>query len=374
MLCRRRAWLLSVLGGPLEFCARDRGRLLDLLALPDRELLDAVAGTRAVELLRSYASFDAAEHEPDHDTQAICRHDRDFPAALRNPTGPRMLEVLGSASRLRALTAAPVVAIVGASNASDYGIAMANSLARGLAASGVSVAAGLTDGIAAAAHAGCMDGRGGSVAVIGDGLGVPCPARLRAPYQRLLRAGCAVSELPWGYNGRRWGQLAGERIVVALAELVVVVEADESPADLAAARIAERLGRRVAAVPGRVTSPLSRGTHALLLAGASLVRSAQDVLELLYADASGRALGRAAGTGGAEIPSAGGIDPCLRATLERVGAGCDTPDKLTRAGADPEEVLLALSRLELMGLLVRGDGGRYLPRDPLAAWSPQWRA
>ena len=183
-----------------------------------------------------------------------------------------------------------------------------------------------------------------------------------------------MSELPWGCNGRRWGQLAGERIVVALAELLVVVEADESPADLAAARIAQRLGRRVAAVPGRVTSPLSRGTHALLLAGASLVRSAQDVLELLYTDASGRAPGRRSRIGAAEVRATGGVDACLQPTLERVGAGCDTPDKLTRAGADPEEVLLALSRLELMGLLVRGDGGRYLPRDPLAACSPDRQA
>jgi DNA processing protein len=219
-----------------------------------------------------------------------------------------------------------------------------------------------------------VDGRGGSVAVIGDGLGVPCPVRRRAPYRRLLRAGCAVSELPWDCNGRRWGHLAGERIVVALADLLVVVEADESPADLAAARIAERLGRRVAAVPGRVTSPLSRGTHALLLAGARLVRSAQDVLELLYADVSGRAPGHVSPTRAAGIRATGGTDPCLQATLERVGAGYDTPDKLTRAGADSEEVLLALSRLELMGLLVRGDGGRYLPRDPLAAWSPPRRA
>ena len=60
------------------------------------------------------------------------------------------------------------------------------------------------------------------------------------------------------------------------------------------------------------------------------------------------------------------LAPCLQATLERVGAGCDTPDKLTRAGADTAEVLLALSELELMGLLARGDGGRYVPRQPLA--------
>jgi DNA processing protein len=365
--CRRRAWLLSALGGPLEFCSRDRGRLLDLLALPDRELLDAVAGRRAAELRAGYESFRAVEHEQNSDVQAICRHDCDYPASLRDAAAPSMLEALGAGDRLMTLTAAPLVAIVGAERASDYGMTIARSLARGLAASGVSIAANLTDGIAVAAHTGCVDARGASIAVMGGGLGVACPARRRSLYEQLLRYGCAVSELPWSCRGRRWGQLASERVVVALAELTVVVEADESPADLAAARIARRLGRRVAAIPGRVTSPLSRGTHALLLDGASLVRNAQDVLELLYEDVNAQPHAGLAGARALEAGTLNRIDARLQATLERVGAGCDTPDRLARAGAEPEEALLALSELELMGLLVRGDGGRYVPRDPLAA-------
>jgi DNA processing protein len=173
--------------------------------------------------------------------------------------------------------------------------------------------------------------------------------------------------------GRRWGQLASARIVIALASLCIVVEARATPEELAAAAIAKSLGRDIAAVPGRVSSPLSRGPNALLMDGASLVRGPRDVLELVYALEPRRAGGPTAPARSARpAPAYPAGNPCpaamrpeLLAVLERVGCGYDTPDKLTRAGVDPREVLPALSELELTGLLTRGDGGRYLPREPL---------
>ena len=126
----------------------------------------------------------------------------------------------------------------------------------------------------------------------------------------------------------------------------------DSPAELAGARIARALGRTVAAVPGRVTSPASSGTHALLMDGAQLVRDAADVLALLQGGVEPRRRRR-----GARPAS---LEPRLRHTLESVGGGRDTPDKLAAAGTDAGEVLLRLSELELMGLLARGDGGRYV--------------
>ena len=194
--CLRRSWLLSALSGPLEYCARDRERLIELLALADGELLAAVAGRRTVELKARYERFPAGELACGEDLEAICRHRRGYPHALDGPAAPRMLDVAGGAGRLAKLTAAPVVAVLGSRAASDYGLEMARSLARGLAASGVTVAAGLTDGIAIAAHAGALDASAGTVAVMGGGLGVSCPARRRSLYARIKRDGCAVSELP----------------------------------------------------------------------------------------------------------------------------------------------------------------------------------
>ncbi len=365
--CLRRSWLLSTLSGPLDYCAYDRERLIELLALADDELLQAVAGRRAPKLRAEYEHFNADERRRDPDV--ICRHRRGYPRGLSGAAAPHMLDVDGGAARLTELTAAPVVAILGSKAASDYGIEMARNLARGLTVSGVTVAASLTDGIAIAVHAGALDVSGASVAVMGGGLDTSCPPRRRSLYERIRRSGCAVSELPPDCAGRRWGQLASERIVVELAAVTVLVEADQTPGDLAAARIARALGRTVAAIPGRVTSPLSRGTHALLMDGASLIRGPQDVLELLSIGAPSPQ-GHTAPAPSANVEPHAGLQPRLRITLERVGAGHDTPDKLTRAGADSSDVLLALSELELMGLLARGDGGRYVPRHPLLAREP----
>ena len=174
-----------------------------------------------------------------------------------------------------------------------------------------------------------------------------------------------MAELPCGRKPRDWCYPARERIVVGLARLTVVVEADDQPSELQGARIARALGRTVAAVPGRVTSPASRGTHALLMAGASLVRGPGDALELLYAGTPPRApQGAKRGIGAASGTAA--LEPRLQTTLEQVGAGRDTPAKLSAASADAGEALLALGELELMGLLTRGDSGRYMPRQSLA--------
>ena len=361
--CLRRSWLLTAMSRCLEEHASDRAVLLELLALTDMELIDAIGDRRRGELRARYARFTTKDVPPTTGVERICRHNRDYPSALKNNGAPRMLHVAGAAQRLQAIRAQPTVAIVGSRKATDYGMEMARSLARGLAASGVTVAASLWDGIALAAHAGALEVDGKTLMAMEGGLDIPCAARRRQLLERVRRTGCVVAELPCGFGarGNSWCYTARERVVVGVAELTVVVEADESSIELLAPRIAKTLGRSVAAVPGRVTSPVSRGTHALLRGGATLVRGPRDVLELL-----GR--GRTLRTPRLERkpPATAEIEPRLLATLEQVGAGCDTPAKLTAGVADAGEVLLALSELEVMGLLGRGDGGRYVPRESLA--------
>jgi DNA processing protein len=359
--CLRRSWLLALLGPVLDYRSRDRERLIELLALEDGDLLQALGGRRRRELKARYADLTPREL-PAGRFEAVCRHDGRYPRALTDGSAPRMLNVAGGVERLAELSAAPVVAIAGSRRASDYGIEMAKSLGRGLAASGVTVTSGLADGIAAAAHRGAQEVGGRALAVMPGGLDVACPVRRRSLFERVKRRGCIVAELPGDCPPRRWGQVASERILAGLAGLMVVVEADESPAELASARIGRGLQRTVAAVPGRVTSELSRGTHALLMGGAPLVRGAEDALELLC-QLGVPAPAAQARTGGS---ADGNLEPRLRETLERVGAGQDTPDKLTRGAQDGGDMLLALSELELMGLLARGDGGRYVLRDGVA--------
>jgi DNA processing protein len=355
--CLRRSWLLSTLSPALDYRCRDRPRLSELLSLADEELIEAVGGRRRAELRARHSRFRPADLQQAEGAESVCRHHRSYPSALSDRGGPAMLSVTSGVRRLAELTAAPIVAIVGSTQATDYGMEMAKSLARGLAASGVTVAAALTDGIAVAAHAGALELDGGIVAVLPGGLEVACPAKRRSLYERIKRSGCAVAELPGDCEPRRWGHAAGERILARLAGLTIVVEAHDSPGELAGARIAQACGRTVAAVPGRVTSPVSSGTHALLLGGAHLVRGPADALELIC---------------GSDTPAAPApanareqLGPRLRSTLERVGAGDDTPERLAGHGVDAGELLLELSELELMGLLTRGDGGRYVPRDAI---------
>jgi DNA processing protein len=183
-----------------------------------------------------------------------------------------------------------------------------------------------------------------------------------------------VAEPPCGYRERRWCRPARARTVAGLAALTIVVEADDSERELLSARLARGLHRTLAAVPGRVSSPVSRGTNTLLMEDAALVREPADALDLLYgvgASRPGTPQPNPSHERSAMVPERANLEPRLQAMLERVGSGRDTPGKLTCSGEDPGETLLALTELELMGLLGRGDGGRYVPRMSLAGRLPR---
>jgi DNA processing protein len=280
----------------------------------------------------------------------LCRCGPGYPEglwALAAP--PAVLHVLGGLERLLALLAEPAVAIVGARGPSPYGVTVARSLGRGLAAAGLTVVSGMALGIDAAAHRGALDAAAPTVAVLAGAAETAYPASARALHRRIRAAGAIASELPPGTGSRRWMFPARNRIIAALSAMTVVVEARSRSGALLTAGHAGDLGRAVGAVPGRVTSPLSRGPHALLRAGARLVEGPEDVLEGLFgADApvrprrSGRAL---------EAP--------LQALLDALAEGHGTAAALVRAGLEAEGGLAALASLELSGRIRRAAGGRY---------------
>ncbi|HTA37394.1 MAG TPA: DNA-processing protein DprA [Solirubrobacteraceae bacterium] len=361
--CLRRSWLLAELGGVLDCNCRADGRLLDLLELSDGELIDALAGRRRVELTAAYASFRRDLVACAKGIAQLCRHDDVYPSRLRDCGVSSMLHVAGGATpgaRLGSLCMRPVVAFVGHGAASDYGVAVASSLARQLAASGVTVAAAPPGAIGLAALAAAIEVGAGAITIVGGGLDVGTPARRRSLLRQVMRAGCAVSELPPGAPRRRWSVVGCERVLASLASVALVVETDERASGLFGAQVARRHGRTVAAVPGRVSSRGSRGAHALLRDGAALVTCAGDVLELIYEAEGRRATAQATSKRHTEL------EPRLRHVLEQVGDGCDTPGKLLAKCSGTGEPMRSLGELELLGLLERGDGGRYVLADPLA--------
>jgi DNA processing protein len=366
--CLRRSWLLGELSAVLDYNSRADGRLFALLALEDEELISALGGRRRGELRRRHDELGELKPASTDGVATVCRHAARFPRGLLHPGAPHLLHVTGGLERLRTLTAQPLAAFVGCTRPTDYGLELARELGRGLGASGVTVAAGRGGGIARAALAGAAEAEGPTVTVTGDGLGVAVPGSRGAPGELLGRRGCTIAELPPGVRGRRWGANAAERIVALLGEVAIVVEAEESPRTLAAARLAAGLGRTLVACPGRVSSRASSGSHLLIREGATLVRGAADVLDVLYG-IDPPAAPHAPATPPRTLPGRGRHEPGprrtplpakLRAVLEQVGAGVDTPGKLTAGSADPGELLQALGELESLGLLRRGDGGRYL--------------
>jgi DNA processing protein len=367
--CARRAWLLAKLNVRLDFKTRDLARLWALLALPDAELIEAIGGRRRVELHAAYAAWEPspAQEQADWDVQMICRHHMAYPATLReHALAPSTLAVRGGLERFTGLLQEEVVAIVGTRRASDYGMETARSLARELAACGLTVASGLAEGIPSAVHSGALEAKGATLTVMANGVDRCSPAWCRPLYRRVIDSGCSISEIqdpgphpPSNLRPHGWWQAARIRTLALIAELVIVVEAGEHPWEMACSHVATTHRKAVAAVPGRVSSPASMGTNSLLMSGARLVRNTQDALDVLYGVGA-----RAASNSGGESAA---LAPRLAKMLARVGCGEDTMAKLTTTGSDSDEIAVALAELEMQGLLVRGDGGRYVPStDPPA--------
>jgi DNA processing protein len=262
-------------------------------------------------------------------------------AELYDP--PARLYLRGGAPEILARTS---VAVVGARSCSPYGAQVARELSRDLAALGVVVVSGLARGIDGEAHRGALAAGGLTVAVLGCGIDRDYPRAHAQLAGRIAESGLIVSEYPPGVEPAPWRFPARNRIVAGLAQATVVVEARERSGALITADFALELGRDVFAVPGEITSGLSRGTNDLIRQGATPLLAVDDVLEAL----------------GLERPPARvatATSPEGRAVLDFLAAGAASLDEVSRAtGVGSAEVAVALTELELAGLVSQGDG-RY---------------
>jgi DNA processing protein len=349
--CLTRAWLLQRLGGHLDL---HRDRLGPLLTLPDRELIAALGGRQRAALTREHAAFDpgvARSQATKAGLRVVCRCRPEYPPRLLElEMPPAVLHIAGQTPA----PSQPAVAIVGTRRPSPYGLDMSRALARGSAAAGITVISGLALGIDAAAHTGALGAGGPTLAVLAAGSERAYPARNHRLYARIAQAGAIVSELPPQTSPRRWMFPARNRLIAALADLVIVVEARERSGALVTARHASQLGRAVGAVPGRVTSLLARGPHGLLRHGARLIEGPEDILDALF-DSGSAELARAA----MARPAGPALPDDLQALLDALAEGHPTPSALSRASLEAETGLAALAALELAGRVRREAGGRY---------------
>jgi len=199
-----------------------------------------------------------------------------YPAMLVHAgVPPPMLYVKGRSE----LFAAQAIAIVGARNASAAGRTMARQLAASLGAAGMVIISGLARGIDGAAHEAAL--ASGTIAVLAGGIDHIYPPEHEKLHAEIAVEGCLVSEQPPGFKARGNDFPRRNRIVSGLSLGVVVVEAATRSGSLITARRAADQGREVFAVPGHPLDPRAEGTNSLLKQGATLVTSAEDVLEAL---------------------------------------------------------------------------------------------
>jgi DNA processing protein len=209
--------------------------------------------------------------------QKIALNHDQYPRALREiAESPQWLYLRGDTDLL---AYEPKVAIIGSRQHSEYGARVAAELGAGLARAGVCVVSGLALGIDALAHKAALRVGGKTLAVLGTAIDDLYPARNRALAQQIIDQGLVLSEQAPGTELRNWHFSARNRIISGLSQAVVVVEAAEKSGTLITARCALDQGREVFAIPGPVTSELSKGTLQLIREGARCVRSSGDVLE-----------------------------------------------------------------------------------------------
>ena len=273
-------------------------------------------------------------------------HDEGYPAAftdlLHDP--PAWVYLRGEPIR----DEGDRVAVVGARRCSSLGREIAHDIGRRLGGIGIQVVSGGAYGVDAAAHRGALAADGVTIGVLGSGVDVLYPRSSAELLLQITEHGTLLSEYPPGQLAQPHHFPARNRLVVALARALVVVEGAGRSGSRISVDHALDMGRDVFAVPGPVTSPLSETPHEIIREGATLIRGSDDLLADL-------------GYGSARVDAApapaGLTDDELR--VWHALATASLPDGVARAVslAIPEAVTI-LIRLELRGL-VRGVGGRY---------------
>lgn len=276
-----------------------------------------------------------------------------YPTALNDLSGrPAALWCLGDLS----LLSRPIIALVGARNASSLGLRMAKKLAADLGDAGFIVVSGLARGVDTAAHLGAL--KTGTIAVQAGGVDTIYPLENRALAEDIGKTGLRISEMGMGVQPQARHFPARNRIISGLARGVVVVEAAAKSGSLITARNALDQSREVLAVPGHPFDARAWGCNMLIRDGATLVRGADDVIE---------ALGVAVTQQAPELPMPISAHPVrsLRETaalhdqiLQRLGPSPLAEDQLIRdLGADSTTVAPAIVTLELDGKITRQSGG-----------------
>jgi DNA processing protein len=270
--CRR---LVDHFGGPGPVLTASAASLAQVPGLR-REALAALAAIRTDDVAARAAL--ELERTARCGIELVTWHDDSYPDLLRNIHNPPMvLYIKGSVAALQG----PALGMAGSRAATDYGKEIAHRFAHSLARQGFAIISGLALGIDAAAHEGAIAAGGKTVGVLGCGLDREYPPENRKLSREIATTGALISEYPLGTAPDSFRFPARNRIISGLALGVLVVEASRRSGSLITAQHALEQGREVFAIPGRIDSIKSAGTHLLLQQGAKLAHTIADIIEEL---------------------------------------------------------------------------------------------
>lgn len=289
----------------------------------------------------------------------IFLHEHPYPAALAQiQTAPPALIVKGDVTLLNK----PLIAIVGARNASAAARRFARELAFKLGGEGYVVVSGLARGIDTAGHNGALES--GTIAVIAGGIDVFYPPENEALQRDIAERGVLIAEQPPGSEPKARHFPYRNRIIAGLGMGTIVVEAAPKSGSLITARQANEFGRDVMAVPGSPLDPRAQGCNQLIRDGATLIQNVEDVLTAMQPFDVPKI--QAPEESYTPEPVSPDVNPRQRQTVtELLGPVPVSVDELIReSGVSPSAVQTVLLELELAGRLDRHAGGRVSISDP----------
>lgn len=272
-----------------------------------------------------------------------------YPENLRQLTSPPLvLYCVGN----KALLKHRQVAIVGSRKATIQGLGCATTFANELGAIGLTVTSGLALGIDGAAHKGAMNTKGNTLAVMGAGLQHIHPKSHNKLAQDLIdKGGCLVSEFaPWK-SPKPYHFPRRNRIIAALSDGVLVVEAKIKSGSMITANLAADMGKDVFAIPGNIKQPLTEGPHHLIQQGAKLTTCVLDILSELGIEPI---------AGGGRTDTIQNALPIAQpeGLLDHIDAEFTSIDDLaSRSGLSVAQVMVDILEYELAGLVTAVPGG-----------------
>ncbi len=256
-----------------------------------------------------------------------------------------------------ALIEGPLVAIVGARNASAAACRFARGLAHDLGQEGVTIVSGLARGIDSAAHDGSLES--GTIAVIAGGIDVYYPPENQPRQDDIASGGLLIAEMPPGTEPRARHFPYRNRIIAGLAAGTVVIEAAPQSGSLITARLAAEAGREVMAVPGSPLDPRAQGCNQLIRDGATLIQTAADVMEGI-SGLNGKVASPSRTFDHEAAAPIVDTEPDIRIRVEELLGPSPVPvDEIVRlSGAEPGQVQLILLELDLAGRVDRHAGNK----------------